>query len=281
MEFTILLEEFNKELSALRSEKLTVLERANRGIGLCQKTLATMRSEIHGTGPMDSPTEIRFFRDIKSIPLGQLVYYNEVRQCELRLPQLGMKPKLRYIRAERERINNFHNENLEFYRYLREGRNDRDTQFFTRRSWVQFPMVSCNYRYDGLFETSHDLLYAKFMGFERYGNYLLELENNVRSMNRIKTNGAIKDFGQFTFTQSPTAAMELIYAMREAKVINHGDFEIRAFVTFFCEAFNIEIKDPYGLFKQISQRKTKRSKFLQHLMDALLSALDNKDGFIP
>jgi hypothetical protein len=279
MELDTLLEEFNSELEALRFQKLTVLERANSGISLCHGTLDKMRTVVHRDSFKDKKEEIWFFKQIKSIPLGHLVYYSEVRKTQLCLPKLGIGPKLQFLEEQGERINEFYCCHVELYNYFREGREDLDAHYFTRSEWYGHPFDRENYGYDGRFETAHDVTYAKLMGLERFGRYLLELERNLQSITDENTKEPLWLSSPFTFTQSPTAAMELIYALREAKVINHGDFEIKAFVSFFSKAFNIEIKDPYGLFKQISQRKTKRSKFLQHLVDALLNTLDDRESF--
>ncbi len=276
-----LLETFESEIQELRTARLSVLERANSGIDLCQRLLAKLRTLVVTEGFADRDAEVHFFKDIKTVPLGYLVYYTEVRKCELKLPKMGRKPKLKFLKGERERLNHFFRSHLEFHRYLQEGRFDRDRLYFTRNRMSSHPLrEGYTYCYDMDFETSHDLLLATFKGMERYGNYLQELEGRLEALGSGTYEREYQKASGFTFTQSPTAAMEVIYALKLAKFIDHGDFEIKAFVEFFCRTFNMEIKDPYGLFKQISQRKTNRAKHLQRLVDALLNALDDRDGYI-
>lgn len=282
MDLDTVVVDFDGKLKGLRKDDLTVLERANRGIALCRETLARLRTETVSHGFENMQQEIQFFKEIKSVPMQHLVYYTEVHQCELRMPQLGHDAKLDFLATERKRINRFFSCHIGFHRYLMEGRTDCDPLYFTREHGVFHPMAeNYKYHYDTQFETSHDMLLATFKGLERYGRYLQELERHLEHLVSGSMDVPLEMDSPYTFTQSPTAAMEIIYAFRLAKFINHGDFEIKAFVEFFCRTFNIEIKDPYGLFKQIAQRKTDRAKHLQRLVNALLNALDDRDNYIP
>ena len=277
MEFDAVIEEFNVAHKTLQTEKLTVLQRANKGIALCHSTLSKMRVKVYQEGFSDKMKEISFFKDIKSIPMGHLVYYNEVRECEERLPKLGLKPKLKFLRGQRERINSFHKCHLSFHRYIMGERKDLDRHYFTRSPWIQPPMGIDNCGYDLMFNTSHDVLYAKFKGFERFGNYLVEYENRLKTLESVPASSVNNQKTPFNFTLPPTAAVEIAYAFREARAINHGDFEIKAFIDYFCEVFDIEIKEPYVLLSQITNRKKHRAKYLQRILDAFLGFLDERD----
>ena len=279
MDLDTVLVHFDGRLDRLRKEDLTVLERANRGMALCRETLAGLRAKIVSQGFENMQQEIQFFKEIKSVPMQHLVYYTEVHQCELRMPQLGQDAKLDFLARERERINHFYTVHFEFHRYLLEERTERDPLYFVREHGGQHPIEQhYNYRYDTQFETSHDLLLASFMGLERYGNYLVDMENRTRALQGEDGKMATRSRTQFVFTWPDTAAVELAYAFREARAINHGNFEIKAFVDYFCEVFGIEIKEPYVLLAQITNRKKHRAKYLQRILDAFLGFLDGRDA---
>lgn len=236
-----------------------------------------MRLAVYTNGFANQEDEIHFFKHIKSKPLQYLVYYTEVRKCELRLPQLGKKPKLRFLREQRQRINRFFSKHLEVRHYLLEGGKDMDAIYFLLNGRRYFSLrLDYHYHQDTLFETSHDVLFSTIQGMERFGRYLMEKEQQIKKVLSISGHRHIGT--PFNFTLPPTAAMELIYALREAKAINHGNFEIKAFTDFFCSTFDIEIKDPYALFGQISNRKKQRAKYLQQMPDALLNFLDERDA---
>ncbi|GMN11330.1 RteC domain-containing protein [Croceitalea sp. MTPC9] len=278
MEGINILKDFGDDLQNLRTARLSVLERANEGATLCRKTLVLLRKEVVVNGFSSETEEIHFFKQIKSVPLQHLVYYTEVHQCELRMPQLGRDAKLDFLGLERERINRFYHCHFEFHRYLLEGRKEFDVQYFTREHGGHHPIENYKYRYDTQFETSHDLLLATFKGLERYGNYLKGLEEQISAIHAIGHSDDLNKQTAFVFTLPPTAAVEMAYALREARAINHGNFEIKAFMDYFCQVFGIEIQDPYGLFAQITNRKKHRAKYLQRLLDAFLSFLDGRDA---
>ena len=279
MDIGQLLDGFDLRLGQLRQERLSVLQRANKGIALCRGTLAEMRVAVVSQGFANQQEEIHFFKEAKSIPMQHLVYYTEVHRCELWMPQLGQDAKLDFLAEERDRINQFYTLHLEFQRYLLEGRTERDALYFTRRHGGQHPIdPHYNYRYDTQFETSHDLLLASFKGLERYGNYLVDLEYRTRALHCEDGTMETDSETPFVFTWPDTAAVELAYAFREARAINHGDFEIRAFVDYFCKVFGIEIKEPYALLAQIASRKKHRAKYLQRILDAFLRFLDGRDA---
>ena len=279
MEIFTIISEFDEALGNLRQERLSVVERANKGIGLCRKTLGLLRNEVVAKGFPNEISEIHFFKEIKPIPMQHLVYYTEVHKCELKLPRLGLKSQLKFLQIERKRLNAFFGSYLEFHRYLLEGRTDRDTHYFTREKGTGHPIrEGYAYRYDNEFETSHDMLLATFKGLERYGNYLKEMENRLTALGTGVPGTPMDGSPAFLFTLPDTAAVELAYALREARAINHGDFEIKAFVEYFGKVFGIEVKEPYMLLSQIANRKKERAKYLSRLLDAFLGFLDGRDA---
>jgi len=280
MVYQKILEDFEDTLRAAKKKAAGTMQEAVAGNKLCQDCLDRMRGAVAEHGFKNASTEIDFFKNVKSGPLSRLIYYTEVRSFQMNVPKWDGQARSEYIKAEIDRINSFLEANLDFRFYMDSGGNDRDERFFTRKFLNVAPIsLSGPYYRDSLFNTSHDGLWARIMGQELYGNFLNDLVSElyrVPNESRSETNAT-----EYRFTMPATAAIELIYALKLAGFINHGDFEIKAFVEFFSETFNLAIKDPYGLFKQIAQRKTDRAKYLNRLTDALLSELETRDGYIP
>jgi hypothetical protein len=116
-------------------------------------------------------------------------------------------------------------------------------------------------------------------GFGLYGDYLGDLKARLTDISNRPSGLPETKNPPFRFTMPPTAAMEFIYAFKELRAFNHGNFDIKPFTEYFCNVFGIEIKDPYGLFAQITNRKTKRAKYIQMLLDAFLNSLERRDEF--
>jgi len=278
MELDTLFEEFNTKLEALIFKELTMLERANMVIIHCETTLADLRTLIDKEDFVSEQEEIKFFKVTKPYIFSHLVYYREMQSCLLQCRSRGDTRQKSFLDAEAQRVQSHLDQLLNLRLYMELGATDRDAFYFTRKG-LQTPQLlqGSSYYQDPLFSTPMDEIWGRILGLKKYSRFLKELENETES--------DCADFyhkgSPFTFTQSPTAAVELIYALKLAGYIDHGGFEIKAFTDFFSKVFNIEIRDPYSLFKQITQRKTHRTKHLQQLVDALKTALEARDEYIP
>lgn len=280
MSYLELLQEFDEKLKENRRVKSSSMGEAMAGIQICNDTLSDLRIAVEKDGFENKGAEIHFFKNVKSEPLRYLIYYTEVRSCEMKLPKWGLQAKSDYIYIEINRINSFFADNLDFQLYMENGADENDKRYFTRKYLNDRPLnTSYPYFRDPMFNTSHDKLWSMIKGLGLYGDYLGGLKAKLTGTSN-RTSGLPENTNPpFRFTMPPTAAMEFIYAFKEVRAFNHGNFDIKPFTEYFCKVFGIEIKDPYGLFVQITNRKTKRAKYIQMLLDAFLNSLEGRDEF--
>ncbi len=278
MSYLELLQEFDEKVRENQSVKSSLIGEAMAGIQICSNTLSNLRIAVAKNGFKNEDDEIHFFKNVKSEPLRLLIYYTEVRSCEMKMPKWGLQAKFEYIDLEIDRINFFFDHNLDFQLYMNNGGGEKDKRYFLRKNLEDRPLnTSHPYYRDPLFNTSHDELWSMIIGFGLYGDYLDTLKTKVPDTS-TKTSGLPETIHPpYRFTMPATAAMEFIYAFKEVKAFNHGNFDIKPFTEYFCKVFGIEIKDPYGLFAQITNRKTKRAKYIQILLDAFLNSLERRD----
>lgn len=280
MTYKELLSDFDERLKELQSAASSSLKEAMAGIQICNTGLSDFRAAVAEHGFQDKDAEIHFFKKVKSAPLGFLIYYMEVRSCEMKMPKWGLEAKFEFIETEISRVNSFFDHNLDFQLYMENGGNEKDERYFTRKYLEDRPLnTSYPYFRDPLFNTSHDELWAMAKGFGLYGDYLGKLKVQLTDTTKKTPSSPETPHPPFRFTMPPTAAMEFIYAFKELKAFDHGNFDIKPFTDYFCQVFGIEIKDPYGLFVQITNRKTKRAKYIQMLLDAFLNSLERRDGY--
>ncbi|SDE99826.1 RteC protein [Pricia antarctica] len=280
MPYKELLSDFEKRLKELQRAASSPLKEAMAGIQICNTALSDFREAVAEHGFKNREAEIHFFKNVKSGPLRFLIYFTEVRSCEMKMPKWGLKSKLEFIEAEINRINSFFDHNLDFQLYMENGGSEKDEGYFTRKHLKDQPLTtSYPYFRDPLFNTSHDELWAMVKGFGLYGNFLGKLKVQLTDTANQTPSSLETPHPPFRFTMPPTAAMEFIYAFKELRAFNHGNFDIKPFTDYFCQVFGIEIKDPYGLFVQITNRKTKRAKYIQMLLDAFLNSLERRDGY--
>lgn len=281
MVYQDLLIEFDEGLIEVKKEASNPMQEAMAGIEICNGFLERFQMAVTKHGFESIEEEIHFFKNLKSEPLSYLIYFMEIRSCEMQLPKWNLQAKLAHIEGETSRINSLFYQNLDFRFYMENGNGEKDVMYFSRKYLKESPIsISSPYFRNSSFNTSHDELWAMLKGLRVYGNYLNSMKTKLESMSNEVSEPEDKN-SPFRFTKPATAAMELIYALKLAGFINHGDFEIKAFVEFFSKTFGLAIKDPYGLFKQIAQRKSDRTKYLRMLMDALLVELQKRDEYIP
>lgn len=280
MVYQDILNEFDEGLVEVKIDASNPMQETMAGIEICNDFLERFQTAVTKHGFESIEEEIHFFKNLKSGPLSYLIYFTEVRSCEMQLPKWNLQAKLAHIEGETIKINSFFDQNLDFRFYMENGNGEKDEMYFSRKYLKESPIsISSPYFRNSSFNTSHDELWAMLKGFEMYGNYLSSIKSELETAPNEVSEPMDKN-SPYRFTKPATAAMELIYALKLAGFINHGDFEIKAFVEFFSKTFGLAIKDPYGLFKQITQRKSDRTKYLRMLMDALLAELEKRDEYI-
>lgn len=120
-----LLSDFEKRLKEIQSVTSSSMGGAMAGIQICNDTLSDLRIAVEKDGFKNNDAEIHFFKRVKSEPLRFLIYYTEVRTCEMKMPKWGLQAKLEYIDVEINRINSFFDHNLDFQLYMDNGANGR------------------------------------------------------------------------------------------------------------------------------------------------------------
>ena len=70
--------------------------------------------------------------------------------------------------------------------------------------------------------------------------------------------------GKYSWTDSKTSLVELIYAIHHSASINKGSSDIKELAHLFQEVFNIDLGDYYRTYLEIKNR-TEPSKYLDTL----------------
>lgn len=154
----------------------TMIEQSRTMITVLQDTLNKIKEYITAPGFTDLWEEIEFFREVKPQILGRLIYYNEVYRIETTCPVKGGKLYRKYFSAQLKLLkhNNASLLDMDFYRYYRSGRTDRDTEFFARTQ-VHFPTIldSFYFEMDTQYSTYYDHLVARFIAQDLLYSFLL------------------------------------------------------------------------------------------------------------
>ncbi|MBZ9730761.1 RteC domain-containing protein [Salegentibacter sp. JZCK2] len=267
---------FSENVERLIQSGKTDLKKADDGISLCIKTLLKLQKQVDKEDFDDTQSEIEFFRNIKPLPMSYLIYFTEVRSCELLLPKAGNSHKVRFLEKEIKKINKFFSANNSFVNYMEQNHNYLDHEFFSRKGRRDFSFSpSINYYQNPEFSTSHDMLWAKVQALYRFIHYIREKLELIQP-------GSSGDFRErqpnlLLWSGSKISLVEIIYALYHQGDINHGTADLKTIVSAFEDFFNIKIDNFYKTYGEMRARKDPRAKYLYQIATNLEAKMRKDD----
>jgi len=82
MEKKLLAKELLNELESIHSTTLDIIKQADLSIVLCRNLLSKFKKMVLTSDCKDQTKEIEFFKEIKQIPLSNLIYFSDIRSFE-------------------------------------------------------------------------------------------------------------------------------------------------------------------------------------------------------
>lgn len=128
--------------------------------------------------PFQNPKEqIEFFKEIKPRFYCHWIYLIESYQLKIHLPVGTPEMKRDFFKQELKVIRRYFDQNAFYYHYYKSGATHLDEFFFINDEQMEgVPMTEC-YVTDAAMTTSFDLLFAKFIAFEKLEGLILNLMN--------------------------------------------------------------------------------------------------------
>lgn len=276
--FDQIIDNFFEKLNELDPDTCTDLKRINEGIHLSNNVLYLLKLAVEKRGFKSTEEEIFFFKKIKSEPLSYLVYFSEVRSCQLLMPKMGLGNQLNFLEKKIKRINKFFNRNWDFVHYMEQDQTYLDVQYFTRCNQI-FPLYALPEAcyLDPKFFTSHDMLWARIKGMN---NFILYLQRRIKHL-KLQRHDALslgKPKNALVWTASKVAMTELIYALYSSRVVNNGKEDIKGIASAFEELFNIKLGNIYKTYAEIKTRKDSKTRFLEELIRRFNQKVYEDDG---
>jgi hypothetical protein len=268
-----LLNAFNEDLKAIHLRISTPLEEANLVIALCTLSLAKFQKAVKVHGFKNIDMEINFFKSVKVIPMQFLVYYTELRSCELSMPRGSKLFQLQFLEKSEEKAHLFLNKHKEFFAYLKQEQTLLDRYYFTRKYLEKFqPIKTYPYYKDPSFNTSHDILLARIRGFELFIKYI--------NQRKFKLEHTINDFieKRLVWSGSYAGFIEFVYGCQAMGYFNDGNAETSKIVEILGDFLGIDRGNSSRTYNEIKNRKTSRIKFFEDTGQKLLDKMDNEDG---
>lgn len=275
--FKGILNDFELEINKILVSHTNELKTTLKGIEICNTVLTALKERIDKEDFETVEEEIAFFKETKPAVMSYLIYFTEVRSCEIRKPKAGVSFQVRFLEKELKKVNKFFYRNIDFAHYMELGHTYLDHQLFTRNYRNNFPFTPMvNYFQFPEFSTSHDMLWAKIKAMHRFIHYL---RNCLEELKPGKTfSGPGKKHSVLLWTSSKTALIELIYALYSDGAINHGGADLSVITSSFEDFFNIKLDNVYKTYTEIKARKGSKTKFLEELILNLQQKINREDS---
>lgn len=265
-----LLSEVIAKEEELSASDITMTRQAGGMIPFLQEMLLQTKTLVGSTGFTDTTQEIEFFREVKPELLGKLIYYNEVYRIETSSPVRGGKLYRKYCCGQLKLLKQDHLRllDMDFYRYFRTGRTDRDAEFFCRGQLAGTGARESFYiELDTQFSTYYDHMAARFIAQDLLYAFLL---SRIDPDSPYETSSS----GDMQWTGTKNALIELIYALYISGTISHGKAGVRKISTVFQRIFKIPLGDIHHAFHRMKDRAGCRTLFIDHLREVLEDYMD-------
>lgn len=276
---------YDKELKTL-NEKLLILDdiddviiKSEKSIRIIKLSLSRLKKSINNNGFKSNALEIDFFKNTKPKILSKLIYYLKLFSIESKRPKGSHKIQVKYFNQYIERLQNYFNDNLEFYQYYRLESSSLDEHYFLRnKANIHLLPDAISFYCDDEFSTSHDGTVATIMAYDMLIIYLKEEIGKLENNNSMETNiNAFQKQSKLFWTGNKTDLIELIYALHSIGAVNSGTADIKE-VALVCEQmFNISLGDYYRTYLEIRSRKINQTKFLDKLKESLIARMESAD----
>ncbi len=276
MKLKLLADNLSKELDRIERSAPSILEQSRRSIQCCRALLASFRKEVISKNFLSEADEIEFFKEIKLVPLSELIYHKKIYHLEICFPNSTPSKQKKFIKDQLKIYNQFFLSNIDFGQYIQLGFTHFDHIYFTRKPVDELPIIGFgDYVEDPKFCTPKDLTLAKF---KAYGKLVLFLKKKLQSLTN-NTNLANGKTQHLRWTGTKIDLIELIYALHTSGVIQGGQSGLKDVASAYEELFNIDLGNYYRKFIELRSRKlVERTRFIDRLKSSLIQRMEEADN---
>lgn len=274
-----IVEGLDSHLEFLESETEDILTKAEEGIKIAKKALLQLRKAVINKELKSKEQEITIFKTIKPKIYSKLIYYVKLFNIESKRPRGSSKSQKKYLDYEIKKLQDYFNDNLEFYQYYRRSETSLDNQYFIRgKEDIRLHPDNFHFFIDEKFSTSHDSTVATIIAYDMLIVYLQKEIELIENKNGMETNiNAFQKQSKLFWTGNKTDLIELVYALHSSGVINSGTADIKEVASVCEQMFNVSLGDYYRTFLEIRSRKINQTKFIDKLKESLTNKMLESD----
>lgn len=274
-----LLSDLEHNLMAIENKVKNIHCLSGQCVSLCEETLKRLKVIVLKNGFTSDEQEIEFYKHIKPKILSYLIFYVKRLDITSKCPIEGEKEGIKYLKKHISLLQNYFNNNLEFYNYFKSNAEHLDEHYFLRANkTVRLNIEAYHFFTDEDFSTSHDSTVATIMAYTKLIDYLKSVIAKINTTNKMETTiNPFEKQSKLHWTGTPTELVEMCYSLYACGRINNGNGDIIDIIRGFSELLNIEVKNPYDTFSEIRGRKTSKTKFTDIQRTSLQKYIDDHD----
>ena len=274
--FEQIIADLEAKLAKTKSVSEKVSEQSEYAIGHCRIALNNMREHVIRYGFPDKQSEIYFFKNFKPKVYSKLLFHQAVFDLEINKNEADSNGLEAYYRKELDKISDFMDQNKVKVQYYRCNFKYMDEKYFLRDApEIPVQLKKNHVLMDEKFFTWHDHTFSTIMAYDMLVGYILE---EISKLKAPVTQSNVLVYSGMTWTGDHTNVVELIYALKESRMINDGNVSLKQLARWFEMGFNIDLKDFYHTWQEIKRRKVERTKFLDLLREILRRLMDDSDS---
>jgi hypothetical protein len=259
------------ELEMLLQVESEMTTKAKKAAKLIQLTLTTFREQIRVSGFKRDEDEIYFFRHIKPKIHAYLIFFSILSEIETAKYHQSEEELKNLIDKKMRMFRHIQREYIDFVTYYMEGMTHLDRQYFLRPAdLVKFTRHSAIMMVDPEFSTTYDSVSADIIAHQMLKKYFFP--DNEQCKTKMPVSPKLK------WTTSKSDFIELVYGLHASAAINYGEVEIKELCQALQSIFQVQIDDPYRIFIDLCNRKTKPVKFIPKMEEGFLRKVEEMGG---
>lgn len=273
--YYLILADLEGKINRINSDSNDVFAEIELSVYSSKAALNQLRLEFLARTNLSPSQESYFFKNIKPVPLGYMIYFLNLGEFETKRPQNTRKRVKQYIQDHLSYYQDYYIEHKDFYQYLERNRTHRDNEYFIRnQGQLKFHPDALPYFMDKDFSTSHDYIVAKIFAHKLLIARLTKELETLEDPTSIPGKSLSK---KLRWTGPKVDLIELLYGLHASGTINNGQTDIKELASIFQHFLNIDLGEYYRTYKEIRSRKTNPTKFLDRMIQFLQSRMAQAD----
>lgn len=270
--------DLNVSLSNIERKTINKIQTSQEIVAAYYESLLALKSFVSQYTFKSEQEEIHFFKQVKPSLLGELLYHNKIIEIEINIPPGTDEDVINYYNCHIQHITRFFKKHKDFYQYHRLNSTANDNFYFLRKNNNTVDTIDPTFlNLDADFSTKYDVVIAQIQAYDRLEFYIKEKINlieNKTDLPKIEQLGS-NEKGQFHWTDSKSALVELIYALTANKSINNGQNDVKDLALFFEQHFNISLGDIYRTYFSLKSRQSP-TVLIDSLKESFLKKINNE-----